>query len=97
MPDLPIWPLLCKYGKNRICITPWLAEFLLFFLLINFHEPAVKGPTYGVSYLNRSNPLFHVQLTPSLTSFTLEVNFPKTLGSVWFKSYLPQEPQGTKL
>ena len=53
--------------KTLCYVTPWLAEFLLFFLLINFHEPTVKGPTHGVKYLNHSNPLFHVQLTPSLT------------------------------
>ena len=53
-----------------------------------FHEPTVKGPTHGVNYFNQSNPLFHVLLTLSLTSFALGVNFPETLGSVWFKSYL---------
>ena len=54
----------------------------------SFHEPTVKGPTHGVSYLNHSNPLFHVQVTPSLTSLALGVNFQETLGSMWFKSYL---------
>ena len=75
-------------SSTRVRITPWLVEFLLFFLFINFHEPTVKGPTHGVSYLSNSNALFYVQLTPSLISFVLGVNFPETLGSAWFKSYL---------
>ena len=63
-------------------------DFYCSFLWINIHEPTVKKPTHGVSYLNHSNPLFHVQLTPSLTSFALGVNFPETLGSMWCKSYI---------
>ena len=49
---------------------------------------SMKPYCQGVSYFNHSNQLFHVQLTPSLTSFILGVNFPETLGSMWFKSYL---------
>ena len=66
---------------NFYCSFPW----------INLHGPTVKGPINGVSYLNHSNPLFHVQLTPLLASFALAVNFPETIGSVWFKSYLKIE------
>ena len=56
--------------------------------IVLFCGLTVKGPTHGVSYLNHSNPLLHVQLTSSLTLFTLGVNFPSTLGCMWFKSYL---------
>ena len=71
------WPLHHGWGYFY-CSFPW----------INCHEPTVKEPTHGVSYLNHSNPLFHVQLTPSLTSFALGVNWPETLGSMWFKSFV---------
>ena len=77
---------MCEWIKFRY--TPTAVIFVVFSSRLISMKHHLRTYCQDVSYLNHSNPLFHVQLTPSFTSFTLGVNFPETLGSVWFKSYL---------